>query len=577
MTRSIILGIAMSLSLATFAQQDKVMVVSLNNGNSEVLPLKDVKELTFMDAEAAPGSTAPDEVTRSMELYFNFDSKTAADQQNRNNGYQNGGTYIYDTPCGDGCALMLKQGQYVTIGNSPIEGRLNYTLSLWIKDYEAGTIIKVIEDDNTIKSGSLQLTENMRLRYCTGASGYSSTFYTFAADMSNFQSGQWVMLTIVTEEDGAYSKSSLYINGKRVDTGTSFHSSYTGGMSVQIGGGMSMKIDNVRMYSAALSEDEVDAIYTRESRSTRITVPTRTLDYDVTTSKLPLIITNNTPLLQPYTISDDLGLLKTTPSRGTLMPNAADTVSVEVYDRDDIDNFQRGTLTITAEGVRHGIPVNIDCGSNHQQIVPVVTRSLAALYTFDKGNANDDFIYENHGSVSGATFVDDTPNGSGKALQLRSTGTMSLAYAPFDGKANYSISFWIKDFGAGSILKTKKSQNETKNGTLAITENMRLRYCTGSSGYSSTFCTFTANMSALQTGRWTMITIVTEGTGSYSYSTLYINGRRADAAVSFHSSATGATSMEVGGGDPMKIDNLRFYTTVLTDDEVAAIYASESK
>ena len=141
---------------------------------------------------------------------------------------------------------------------------------------------------------------------------------------------------------------------------------------------------------------------------------------------------------------------------------------------------------------------------------------------------------------------------------------------------------WVKDFGTGCIVKTKKSTYVT-NPTLCITEDMKLQYYTGQSNYDSAKKTFSADMSNYQSGQWVMVTIVTEFVKSNQVnSILYINGRRADAGTSYISSANGGTAMEIGGTMPngswssaMKIDNLRFYSVTLTDEEVMDIYNYE--
>ena len=74
-----------------------------------------------------------------------------------------------------------------------------------------------------------------------------------------------------------------------------------------------------------------------------------------------------------------------------------------------------------------------------------------------------------------------------------------------------------------------------------------------------------------------MLTIVCEPSGNSLLITLYVNGRKVDSGISEKTNASGGTSMCIGGDDPLIIDNVRLYSVALSDDEVAEIYASESR
>ncbi len=209
-------------------------------------------------------------VVRGLVAYYNFNNGDADDAIGNYHGFMNGGSFITDTPSGSGKALYLKQRQYLSIGSAPIDGRTNYTVSMWVKDFGSGCLM-LTQKGNYYTTPSLFITEDIRVKFQTGISNYSQTSKTYSADMSNYQTGKWVMLTIVCEPSGNTILSTLYINGRRVDSGTSEKTNASGGTAMTIGGSYGnsiwaapMKIDNVRLYNVNLTDDEVAALYEYE-------------------------------------------------------------------------------------------------------------------------------------------------------------------------------------------------------------------------------------------------------------------------------------------------------------------------
>jgi hypothetical protein len=76
------------------------------------------------------------------------------------------------------------------------------------------------------------------------------------------------MITVVTETSegmtGGVCK--LYLDGRKADAGTSYTYDNSGAISMSIGGNETdpFKIDNIRLYSVALTDDEVMEIYNAE-------------------------------------------------------------------------------------------------------------------------------------------------------------------------------------------------------------------------------------------------------------------------------------------------------------------------
>ena len=304
------------------------------------------------------------------------------------------------------------------------------------------------------------------------------------------------------------------------------------------------------------------------------------LIFDKNTEKLTFTITNNNNVAWDYSISNNLNVLTVSPTIGTINAKGSVTVTVSVNNRSSITEDKNGALTLYLNGANFGqINIKVDKYDSGSTPSGDVTRGLQAYYSFDDGTANDSRNGYN-GTFNGGTLITDTPNGNGKALFLKKNENVSIPYAPLDGKRNYTVSLWVKDFGTGCPFMCYN--NHLYGPSLIITEEMKLKAYTGSS-YNDRYKTFSTNFSSYQSDRWTMITVVvtTEGNNNQGTCKLFVNGKRMDTGTTYTYDNSGAISMSIGGNfnryisDPMKIDNLRLYSVSLTDDEVSSIYNIE--
>jgi len=309
---------------------------------------------------------------------------------------------------------------------------------------------------------------------------------------------------------------------------------------------------------------------------TNASVSPLSLSFDKATDQLSFTITNNNIWANEYSVTSSLNYLTLTPASGSVSAKGQQSIIVKVNDRQSITTDQTGKVTVNVNGTTYNVDVNISKYESTPSGGGDVTRGLQAYYSFNDGTADDSRNGYN-GIFNGGTLITDTPNGNGKALYLKSTEYVNIPYAPLNGKKNYSVSFWVKDFGAGYLIKSY--DRYAYGPSVQITEGMNLRVYTGYSENSSNYFTFNTSLSNYQSEKWTMVTIVTstEGTSSTGTSRFYINGKRVNIGTSYTNSNSGAKSMSIGdkSADPLKIDNVRLYSVALTDDEVLNIYNYE--
>lgn len=214
-------------------------------------------------------------VTGSLVAYYPFDSGNADDAVGGFHGFLTGGSFITDTPNGMGKALYLKENEYVTIGSAPLGGKSSYTVNMWIKDFGTGVFYRTSNTDCNLPP-TLVMDSELKFVAATGSMYNSDRRYTFAPTFDSYQSSQWIMVTLVGN-NGAVT---LYINGRKVDSGSGYTNNNTPN-KMTIGGVFNtnysissnwntttapFKIDNLRLHSVVLTDDKIMEIYNAEKK-----------------------------------------------------------------------------------------------------------------------------------------------------------------------------------------------------------------------------------------------------------------------------------------------------------------------
>lgn len=214
-------------------------------------------------------------------------------------------------------------------------------------------------------------------------------------------------------------------------------------------------------------------------------------------------------------------------------------------------------------------------GGNAQSIEPV------SYYTFDNMNADDASGKNHHGYCVGeVSYINDTPSGSGKALFLNGIKAqyVSIPYNVFAGHTSYSISFWIKDFGKGSIISAISSDLVRCDFPRLLAGESKFSFYTRYDNYDDTE-PFIFNLVPILSPDWHHVVVTCQSTGSNALKCLYVDGKLVDkksdyaqAYVTMHGWEEDIiTTVNIGGNrngaysiaPSMKIDNIRFYLSAI--------------
>lgn len=222
--------------------------------------------------------------------------------------------------------------------------------------------------------------------------------------------------------------------------------------------------------------------------------------------------------------------------------------------------------------------------------------NLLAHYTFDNsdgtdatGNGNTAFFYGEPNYVAGV-------RGSGVFLNSFHDQYMNIPYNFFEGKRQWSVSFWIKDFGAGNIFAAQNSTSGSTNGDAplfwASQDNLFLLKCKNGEVQQDEFSSFTYNYNAIQgDGEWHHIVVTLwKNSNQYNYNAkarLFVDGTLRDQKTcKLYLDCVEECSKIVFGGDKngcydyhssMKLDEVRFYDRTLAAPAVTALYNSEKQ
>ncbi|MFI3301724.1 MAG: LamG domain-containing protein [Rikenellaceae bacterium] len=201
-------------------------------------------------------------------LYITFDGQTAKDYSGHSyNGIAGGNNYVTNTPNGTGYAYnIVSASDYVTIPYNPLKGRTEYTISFWVRDPSQGLLINTYGNDTNNRYTNypaIRVNDN-KLYACFKSYSISSDYFNYDTS-SVLQNGNWhhVVVTVTP-----YSQA-LYVNASKAATQQASVSE-SQSSEIHIGGALSdytgamMKIDNLRIYSRAITAEEIKLIYNEE-------------------------------------------------------------------------------------------------------------------------------------------------------------------------------------------------------------------------------------------------------------------------------------------------------------------------
>lgn len=222
------------------------------------------------------GSETPDgeiAVKANLLAYYTFDDETLKDsfEYGLDGQLYNGPTFITDTPNGKGKAVFFNAAkeQFGVIPYCPFAGRNTLSLNFWLKDFGNGSIISSIKEDE-IDGGTIQANENGTFTYFNGHAGIYSKVE-FIYKYSVLQDNKWHMITFVQNQAIV----DIYVDGEKVDTATNSDLRGINGDKIMLSGSTadyyngvpyksSMKMDNLRIYGAALTSVQIKEIYNSE-------------------------------------------------------------------------------------------------------------------------------------------------------------------------------------------------------------------------------------------------------------------------------------------------------------------------
>ena len=245
--------------------------LTVNVGNDSYIVSINVSNSTSTDPNQGGGANDPNQgqtsdvtLTRGLLAFYNFDNETSDNAyRNSNHGTITGtANYVTDTPNGKGKALSIETKAFMTIPNNLVENKSAFTVSMWVKDFGTGPLFTTINGNNVSTPSIIVLSSNNPQLY------YNSWYsVNLSCSLEAYQSSGWHMITYAASnsDEQVY----FYIDGKRIDNNRCGRVGSTGSKMV-IGGDINnvwadpMIVDNIRIHSVTLSDNEIKQIFDAE-------------------------------------------------------------------------------------------------------------------------------------------------------------------------------------------------------------------------------------------------------------------------------------------------------------------------
>ena len=222
---------------------------------------------------------------------------------------------------------------------------------------------------------------------------------------------------------------------------------------------------------------------------------------------------------------------------------------------------------------------------------PTLTTGLVAYYPFN-GNANDEGRNDWHGVVQGATFAEDRNNNAKSAIEFNGSGVVDLGSSNlFQPVLNddYSIISWIylaEDQNStflsfGDDYGSRSNQYFRLNFGLNKSIGITMR---GEGGEGKTFAISTEK-NAIKLTQWHLLHITKKKEEEGTNISLYIDGKRLINSTNYQAGKVNPRNNHnlILGADEVPrrryfkgaLDDLRFYSRALSEDEIAEFYELE--
>ena len=531
------------------------------------------------------------QTSQALIARLGLDGSTADSSGNASSLVSFNGTYVTDRFGVPNCAAHFdgtSQYAYFRVPNLP-QGDSARTLAMWIKSDRSGTRPTNEHFSGWGSSGPSQAfgfyiaSSNSKL---AGYLGYNDNVTNFVAD------SQWHHVVHVYE--GGISR--VYVDGSLASSfpvaintigGTLF--SFGARIATDLGGAardfFSGAIDDVRIWSRALSANEVVSVFSENVAPSIVSGPTSIAVSQGGSATFSVVAAGVSQLV--YQWKKD----------GISLPGA--TASVLTFN--NTQPWHSGDYSVTISQ-SSGSVTSAAATLSISGVAPGLWKNLVAYLPFD-GDASDRTPFSNNGTVAGRYqyLASGTVGGS---LQLSGDGSIYYSYGGYVSlpqlgsymNSGFTYSLWVKDevvgtnpVGGGSYVfagvldEPMLDINLNNNDSLRPSLNFTLDTGKGGAAHLDAV-TLRKDISSLSSysSSWKHLAL----TYAPGRLTAYFNGTKVgESVITFTGfpmsrASLGRSWWSGGSGSSARMsatyDNLRIYNRTLSESEVLQLYASEA-
>jgi serine/threonine protein kinase len=220
-------------------------------------------------------STANFDLTEDLVAYYPFNGNANDESGNGNDGTVSGALPVKDRSGKQNSALVFDgNDDYVSLGqNTAFALPDRISISVWVKTTDdSGWIFARWNDRNLhFQSYGLKINNKAPQLWLNGLGKMDD--FSLASDKTSFGEGQWHQIVATWDRAGGSDNTKIYVDGSLNCQKTSPSSFLTIPLiPAQIGGGVGLlgssyfkgSIDDIRIYSRALTDKEIAALYNLE-------------------------------------------------------------------------------------------------------------------------------------------------------------------------------------------------------------------------------------------------------------------------------------------------------------------------